>query len=82
MINAVLLRRITQGARRSLCLPPQLQEVQLEQIPPGGASGKELACQCRRHRSVPQVPSLGGEESLGGGHGNPIQYSCLENPRD
>ena len=24
------------------------------------------------------VPSLGRE---GGGHGNPLQYSCLENPR-
>ena len=24
--------------------------------------------------------SLGYEESLGGGHGNPLQYSCLENP--
>ena len=22
------------------------------------------------------------ERSLGGGHGNPIQYSCLENPMD
>ena len=23
---------------------------------------------------------LGSERSLGGGHGNPLQYSCLENP--
>ena len=36
-----------------------------------------------------QVPSLGKRcrfhrwgRSLGGGHGNPLQYSCLENPRD
>ena len=24
----------------------------------------------------------GSGRSLGGGHGNPIQYSCLENPMD
>ena len=32
-----------------------------------------------------QVQSLGQEEPLeeaGGGHGNPLQYSCLENPMD
>ena len=28
------------------------------------------------------VWSLGWEESPGGGHGNPLQYSCLENPMD
>ena len=47
---------------------------------PGGASGKEPACQhkrCQRHGSVPRL-----ERSPGGGHGNPLQYSCLENPMD
>ena len=31
-----------------------------------------------------QVQSLCWEDSLlpGGGHGNPLQYSCLENPMD
>ena len=28
------------------------------------------------------VPSLGWEDSPGGGHGNPLHYSCLENPMD
>ena len=31
------------------------------------------------------VPSLGGVaggESPGGGHSNPLKYSCLENPMD
>ena len=28
-----------------------------------------------------QVRSSGREDSPGGGHGNPIQYSCLGNPR-
>ena len=27
-----------------------------------------------------RVRSLGWEDSLGGRHGNPLQYSCLENP--
>ena len=26
------------------------------------------------------VQSLGWEDPLGGGHGRPLQYSCLENP--
>ena len=29
-----------------------------------------------------QVQSPGGEASPGDGHGDPLQYSCLENPRD
>ena len=29
-----------------------------------------------------QVQSLGQEDPPGGGSGNPLQYSCLENPVD
>ena len=29
-------------------------------------------------RDAGSIPGLGG--SPGGGHGNPLQYSCLENP--
>ena len=47
---------------------------------PGGASGKEPACQSRRHRDTGLIPGLG--RSLGEGHENPLQYSCLENPMD
>ena len=47
---------------------------------PGGASGKEPACQCRRQKRHGFHPGLG--RSPGGGHGNPLQYSCLENPMD
>ena len=46
----------------------------------GGASGKEPTCQCRRHRNTSSIPGSG--RSPGGGHGNPFQYSCLENPMD
>ena len=31
-------------------------------------------------RDVSSIPELG--RSPGGGHGNPLQYSCLENPMD
>ena len=31
-------------------------------------------------RDVGSVPELG--RSPGGGHGNPLRYSCLENPMD
>ena len=47
---------------------------------PGGASGKELACQCRRCKRLGFDPWVG--KTPGGGHGNPLPYSCLENPRD
>ena len=43
-------------------------------------SSKESACQCRRHRRLRLILGLG--KSLGAGHGNPLQYSCLENPMD
>ena len=32
--------------------------------------------------SETQVGSLGGGKSLGEGHGNPLEHSCLENPMD
>ena len=47
---------------------------------PGGASDKEPACQCRRLREAGSIPGSG--RSPGGGHGNLLQYSCLENPLD
>ena len=48
---------------------------------PGDSSGKEPPCQCRRHKEL-LVWSLGQEEPPGGGHCNPLQYSCLGNPLD
>ena len=42
---------------------------------PGGLDGKESACNVGDSGSIP-----GLRRSPGGGHGNPLQYSCLENP--
>ena len=47
---------------------------------PRWLSGKESACQCRRHRRrkfghwVRKMP--------GGGNGSPLQYSCWKDPMD
>ena len=45
---------------------------------PGGTSGSKPAYQCSRHKRHGLIPESG--RSPGGGHGNPLQYSCLENP--
>ena len=42
---------------------------------PGGSDGKEFACNAE---DLGSIPGLG--RYPGGGHGNPFQYSCLENP--
>ena len=47
---------------------------------PGGAGDKESACRCRRHTDA--GPVRGSGRSLRGGHGNPLQCSCLGNPID
>ena len=46
---------------------------------PDGSSGKESTCQCRLDvRDAGLIPGSG--RSPGEGHGNPLQYFCLENP--
>ena len=47
---------------------------------PGGTSGKEPACQCRRRKKPRFDPWV--EKIPGGGYGNPLQYSCLEDTMD
>ena len=42
---------------------------------PGGSDGKESACSAG---DLGLIPELG--RSPEGGHGNPLQYSCLEKP--
>ena len=42
---------------------------------PGGPDGKETTCTVGDLSSI-----LGWENSPGGGHGNLLQYFCLENP--
>ena len=42
---------------------------------PGSSDGKESTCNAG---DLGLIPGLG--RSPGEGHGNPLQYSCLENP--
>ena len=42
---------------------------------PAGSGGKESACNAE---DLGLIPGLG--RSPGGGHDNPLQYSCMENP--
>ena len=44
---------------------------------PGGSDNKESACNVG---DLGSIPGLGG--SPGVGNGNPLQYSCPENPMD
>ena len=44
---------------------------------PGGSDGKASACNAGDPGSIP-----GSGRSRGEGNGNPLQYSCLENPTD
>ena len=48
--------------------PPALPDI---------SDGKESACNAGDLGSIP-----GSERSPGEGNGNPLQYSCLENPMD
>ena len=43
-------------------------------------SGKESACNAGAVGGTGSISGSG--RSLGGGHSNPLQYSCLENPMD
>ena len=44
---------------------------------PGGSVGKQPDCNEGDPGGIPRW-----ERSTGGGHGNPLQYSCLENSTD
>ena len=44
---------------------------------PGGSDGKEYACNAGDPGSIP-----GSGKSPGGGNGNPLQYSCIEDSMD
>ena len=47
---------------------------------PGGSVSKESAASELDSGDMNVIPGSG--RSLGGGHGNPPQYSCMENPMD
>ena len=56
---------------------PQVDKEYLQNIFPGGSDGKVSAYNVG---DLGWIPGLG--RSSGEGNGNPLQYSCLENPMD
>ena len=71
-------------ALSSICSPHSLSLIYLSLYRilgfPGSTSGKESACQCRKCNRLGSFSRSG--RPPGGGHGNPLKYSCLENPMD
>ena len=55
----------------------QYKETTFTYFIPDGSDGKEPACNAGDPGSIP-----GSGRSPGEGNGNPLQYSCLENPMD
>ena len=63
-----------------------LEDMMLSEIGPSQKTSqaalvvKNPPVSARNIRDPSSIPGSG--RSLGGGHGNPLQYSCLENPVD
>ena len=56
---------------------PKCDDIYPKRGIPGGSEGKASACNAG---DLGLIPGLG--RSPGEGNGNPLQYSCLENPMD
>ena len=72
------------GSRMCQSGPEHLGEAHTQEILIGLKPRASLVVQMVKNPPAMRengVPSLGWEDSPGGGHGNPLQYSCLENPQ-
>ena len=61
----------------SMCMAPFEGDCHYLHYLPDGSDGKASACNLGDLGSIPGV-----QRSPGEGNGNPLQYSCLENPMD
>ena len=66
-----MAKRVETGSFRTECQYPHL---------PLWFSGKEFTCNARNTEDADSAPRSG--KSPREGHGNPLQYSCLEKPMD
>ena len=76
----VLIQRIPQTEEAGRLQPMGLQRVGHDQSDlgfPGGSEDKASDCKAGDLGSIPGLGRSPGEEN-----GNPLQYSCLENPMD
>ena len=55
----------------------KMEPVHSNAVFPGGSDGKESGCNAGDLGLIPESGRSSGE-----GNGNPLQYSCLENPMD
>ena len=60
-----------------MCVPLEQVSFLIAYVFPGGSDGKASAYNAG---DLGSIPGLG--RSHGGGNGNPLRYSCLENPMD
>ena len=81
MIPSVSVQGDTEFTGRRSVWRVSWHEVEIWKVPLGfplyGSAGKESVCYVG---DLGLIPRLG--RSPRGGHGNPFQYSCLENPMD
>ena len=78
-VDRTEVQRTSNGG--SLTVPRDCNHVWWNEGFQRGANGKEPTCQCRRQEMWVQF-QCGLERSPGGGHSNPLQYSCLDKPMD
>ena len=69
ILENIMLSAISQAQKDKFCMIPLIWCF------PGGSESKLSAIQCGRPGLNPWVGKIPG-----GGHGNLLQYSCLENP--
>ena len=63
-----------------ILIPINISKLCIYMGSPGGSSGKEFATNAGDVRDIGLIPGSG--RSPEEGNGNPLQYSCLENPMD
>ena len=68
------------GKGRAINMDVEEIKIIMSTLLPSGSVGKESACNAGDAGDTGLI--RGSRRSPGGGHGNPLQYSCLENPMD
>ena len=76
------LQKVSNGSQLGAIFPTRRYLVMSGDIfgLPWWLSDKESVCNAGVAGDAGSIPGLG--RSRGGRHGNPLQYSCLENPKD
>ena len=76
-MTCVILRHVIWNGNKEIM---EMEVGSTEMGFPGGAVVKDLLAKAGDERAMDFIPRLG--RSPGGGNANPLQYSCLEKPRN